>query len=279
MQHVFWIPSLEVAEYTVTFQAMLKKDGRLQTHALGLLGAVLALVPNLDRLSLQVTGHTDGIPAIAIQTLAPTVPGPGPSSRLKTLDICCRSAGLTYSSLIHHTSGILEVAAHSLETLNLHMYGSSRLRIGEDRLHLRHLGLTQSKLSDESFGALLSACAPGLETFVYEASYPYVRLITCDSITAHVNHRQPTVLLFRHLVTFGATMKSIHLDLRCLRNIRPAFVAPSSWAQPRTMGIPLICQFFEKEVMMGSERYLWQISQTCTKHLEDPEGYLHRQRE
>lgn len=174
--------NFNVAEYTAPFQEMLKKAGRLQTDALKLLGVVLALVPNLDRLSLQVTGHTGGIPAQALQTLAPT--RPGLLSRLKTLDICCRSAGLTYFSLDHHASGILEVASYGLETLNLHMCGSSMLRIGEDRLYLRHLRITQSELTDKSFGALLSACAPGLETFVHEASYPY---IDKDDIVRHFN--------------------------------------------------------------------------------------------
>lgn len=100
------------------------------------------------------------------------------------------------------------------------MCGSARLCIGEDKLHLRHLHLTQSRLGDEDFGMLLLACAPGLETLVYEASYPFAGAPVCgyvEDIFSDVGWHQtprPTDRLIRHLVKLRATLKSLHFDLR-----------------------------------------------------------------
>lgn len=209
--------NLDVAGYTAHFQKLLTEAGGLQTDALALLGMVLALVPNLDRFSLQVPGPTGGIPALAFQTLArATPPAETPLSNLKTLDVCCHSEGSTLFDLDHHAGGILEAAHRSLETLNLHMCGTARLRIGQDRLHLRHLHVTQSRLNDTDFGLLLSACAPGLETLVYEASYTPLDYGSCVSVMPAINAdtRQPTDPLLRHLVKFRTTLKTLRFDLR-----------------------------------------------------------------
>ncbi|KUI58197.1 hypothetical protein VP1G_05508 [Cytospora mali] len=220
--------NLDVAEYTAHFEAMLAGAGSLYTDGLRLLGVVLTLFPNLDRLSLQVTGPTGGIPAQAFQTLASAIsPGQRPQSRLKTLDICSQSEGQKLFDLDHHASGILEVAGYNLETLNIHMCGAAGLRIEEDRLRLRHLRITQSWLGDVSLGKILSACAPGLETFVFEASYPSTESLQCVFVWPDgVDRRQPTDLLLRHLVKFRATLKSLHFDLRSRSNPPGGYTIP-----------------------------------------------------
>ncbi|ROV92559.1 hypothetical protein VMCG_08935 [Cytospora schulzeri] len=220
-----------VTEYTADFQAMLKEAG-----ALGVLGLVLALVPNLDRLSLQVAGHTGGIPALKFQALALAIYEQKQLSSLKTLDICSPSEEMTLFDLDHHAGQILEVAGPSLETLNLHMCGAASLRIGEDSLHLRHIRVTQSCLGRECFKALLSACAPGLETVVYEASYPFVPPWRCvfvmpgdpDYVDDNAGDRLSTDQLLCCLVKFRATLKSLHFDLRSRPN------ASTRWDAGRT---------------------------------------------
>lgn len=155
------------------------------------------------------------------QTLARTIsPAKRPLSRLKTLDLCSHSEGSTLFSLDHHASGILEVAHDSLETLNLYMCGAARLRIGENRLHLRHLRLTRSCLSAADFGLFLKACGTGFETLVYKASYPPLQHGSCVFLmsTADVGTRPLTYRLLCHLVKFRATLKSLRFDLRSRRD-------------------------------------------------------------
>ncbi|ROV95481.1 hypothetical protein VPNG_08886 [Cytospora leucostoma] len=268
------LEDLDVAEYYASFHATSKEYGSLGQDALGLLGVVLALVPNIDRLGLQVDGYTGGIPAVALQSLTNIVPGPGLLSRIKTLDICCHSAGKTLFSL-WYAGGILE-EAHGLETLNLHMCGDGffddSLRIGEDRLHLRHLRLTQSSLTDHSFGALLSACAPGLETIVYEASYPFWQFVHCDGITTSPpNSRQPTDPLFRHLVKFEATLKSLYLDLRCRERLTgrhgPLEGWEGGWTYPLT-GTDTLASFSALEDVFLNTSLIYSPEQPVTADLE-----------
>lgn len=211
--------NLNVAKYTAHFQAMLKEANcsQWELDSGALLGLLLTFVPNLQRLSLQVTEPTAGVPAPAFQTLARAIaPAKGPLSNLRTLDICSHSEGNTLFSLDHHATGILEAAKHSLETLNLHMCGASSRRIGKDTLHLRHLRITQSHLTDVGFDLLVRACAPGLETLVYEASYPYTHLGACvfDPTENLIDSRQSVDHLLHHLAKFKATLKSLRLDLR-----------------------------------------------------------------
>lgn len=206
--------NFNVAEYTAHFQAMLVEADDVQSDALGLLGVLLALVPNLDRLSLHVTRSAGDIPVRAFQALAQAIAGQTLLSRLQTLDICSHSEGSVLFSLDQHANGILRTAGRNLVALNLHMCGAATLRIEPDELHLRHLRITQSCLRDDDFGALVSACGAGLETFVYEASYPSMELASCVFELPTVDNRQPTDHLLRYLVKFEATLKLLHLDLR-----------------------------------------------------------------
>lgn len=210
---------LNVAQYTAHFDAMLKEFGHAQwkLDSGALLGLLLAFVPNLQRLSLQVTEPGVGIPAPAFQALARAkAPATGPLSRLRRLDLCNHSEGGTLFSLDHHATGLFEAAKHSLESLELHMCGESSRCIGKDTLHLRHLHITHSHLIDIDFDPLISACAPGLETFVYEASYHYTPSISCviDPSEYLADTCQAVDHLIHHLDKFKATLKSLHLDLR-----------------------------------------------------------------
>lgn len=211
------LDNLDVAKYTAQARSTLKQYDWSHTDALELLGVVLALVPNLDRLSLQVTPSDNAVSASAFQMVASAVPGRRLMLRLKMLDICCRSEGVTLFDLDHHANGILDtLSGLKLDTLNLHMCGRASLRIGEDSLHLRYLRLTQSCLDEKSFQLLLSACAPGLEILVYEASYARWRGGSRCGFTesTHRDTFRPTDHILRHLVKFRATLKSMHLDLR-----------------------------------------------------------------
>lgn len=102
--------NLNVAQYTAHFQAMLKEASHFQWEldSGALLGLLLTFVPNLQRLGLQVTEPTAGVPAPAFQALARAIaPAKGPLSRLGTLDLCSHSEGNTLFSLDHHATGLV----------------------------------------------------------------------------------------------------------------------------------------------------------------------------
>jgi hypothetical protein len=86
-----------------------------------LVGVLLALLPNLDRLSLQSEGPSAYIPARALSELA-GLSQTGPLAKLDTLDICDRPVPI---SVDYHSRGVLEVAVRTsnLTTLNLHYCG------------------------------------------------------------------------------------------------------------------------------------------------------------
>jgi hypothetical protein len=164
------------------FQGPPYRAARIQLAGPELLGLLLALLPNLDRLSMQVVPVQGGIPAGALATFADIAPRPGswasaPLAHLRTLDICSHSTGRMMFNLNHHASGILEtlaatVDAGRLTTLNLHMCFKAGVRIAEGSLrHLKTLRITRSRLSAADLASLLGCCAaPGLEEFVYEVA-------------------------------------------------------------------------------------------------------------
>lgn len=227
------LESRDVAHYIASFQELVMRNGYAQPDGLSLLGLLLALASNLERLSLQVLEFTGGIPGTAFGILATEIPGQRPLSKLTTLDICNHSEGMILFDLDHHASGILDTASVNLQTLNLHMCGAAGLRIGENKLHLRHLHVTQSCLGDAGLEMLLSVCAPGLESFVYEASYPFL-FPSCgyESNYGANGHpacqRQPIDNLWRHLFKFRTTLKSLNFDLRGRQGSFPM------WAGGRT---------------------------------------------
>lgn len=134
----------------------------------GLLGLLLTFVPNLQRLSLQITDPAHGVPAPARATAL----AKGPLSMLRTLENCSHSEGHTMFSLDHHATGPLEAAKRSLKTLNFHMCGEASRRIGKDKLHLRHLCIKQSHLTGVEVELLMSACAPGLRHYFMRLAIP-----------------------------------------------------------------------------------------------------------
>jgi hypothetical protein len=145
-----------------------------------LVGALLALVPNLERLSLQVK-DLGAVPAAAFAALR-SLPGPPGSvlSKLKTLDVCPRNEGSWIYSLEPHASGVLDAAKASqgsLSTLNFHGCG----RIGSSNLHgLQNLRLSDSRFGDVDLAASLrSYRTPGLKSFFYEARAPLSHYWQC----------------------------------------------------------------------------------------------------
>jgi hypothetical protein len=154
-------------DYLACFQGM---QDKVNIAGLKLVGVMLALLPNLDRLSLQTEGPTAYVPAGAISALA-GLSKSGPLAKLTTLDICDRFLRLRFD---YHAGEILEAAAGSLATLNVHMSGGPTQKVGRGRLrNLRTLRITHTRLSAAELAALLDSCAtPGLKSFVYEATYP-----------------------------------------------------------------------------------------------------------
>ncbi|KAK4032094.1 hypothetical protein C8A01DRAFT_41470 [Parachaetomium inaequale] len=211
----------------------------LRMAALKTLGLLLALVPNLERFSLQIEGPNGGIPAGALSTLA-TLLQAKPLLKLKTLDICDRSLPFP---LDYHAGGILEAVASAgtLTTLNLHMCASTALDLGRGRLRIiSAVRITRSRISAGDLASLFDSCAaPTLKSFVYEATYPDVdtstwralsqfwRLISMSSFFSTIfllvvgpvreaggsDHFKPSDAI-QHLKRHKATLESLHLDLR-----------------------------------------------------------------
>ena len=142
------------ADYLACFQGM---QSLVNTNGLKLVGVLLALVPNLQRLSLQTEGPSAYIPEGALSAFdSPSKSRP--LAKLTTLDICDRSLSL---SLWYQARGILGMTASAgnLTTLNLHSCydaGGASLR------DIRTLRVTHSRLSAAGLGALLNSCAAGL---------------------------------------------------------------------------------------------------------------------
>lgn len=161
-------------DYLACFQGM---QNLAYIAGVKLLGLMLALLPNLERLSLQTEGPSASVPAGALSACASSSKS-GPLARLTRLDICDRALPLGFD---YHASGILEAAAGRLATLNLHMTGGPRQKIGrrERLLNLRTLRITHARLGAVELATLLDFYAPpGLKSFTYEAAYPSETLIS-----------------------------------------------------------------------------------------------------
>lgn len=167
--------SVQLSEYLGVFAEMYEQraymSGPTRRPGWKLLGMLLTLAPNLERLSIQVEGP-GCVPAAAFSALHGLSRSGAVLSNLKTLDFCPRSKGWVFF-LKHHAEGILEAVAASkgsLSTLNLHMCGG----IGQVNLQgLQALRLTHSRLYDKELSLLLDSCkAPGLKSFYYEARDP-----------------------------------------------------------------------------------------------------------
>jgi hypothetical protein len=137
-----------------------------------LVGALIALAPDLERMSFKVR-ELGGVPPAAFSALLRGSPGPSGLmlSRLKTLDHCPSNDGSWLSTLDHYATGVLEAieaCKGSLTTLNLH----SCARIGSSNLQgLQTLRLSGSRFSDLDIATSLRSCeTPGLESFFYEAT-------------------------------------------------------------------------------------------------------------
>ncbi|KAK4151571.1 hypothetical protein C8A00DRAFT_35769 [Chaetomidium leptoderma] len=158
------MPPAAVSEYLGPF------DGFRQRADLAgwkLVGALLALVPNLERLSLQVK-DPGGVPAAAFAALRSSSPGSSGLvlSKLKTLDVCLRTEGSWVFSLKLYAGGVVDAVAAckgSLSTLNLH--GCER--IGSSNLY----GLETLRLSGSRFSDHLLPHAPTLTSLYLDLRY------------------------------------------------------------------------------------------------------------
>ncbi len=157
---------LQLPEYLASFDTSQQRRRRPKGKSLTgwkLVGALLALVPNLERLSIQVKDSGD-VPATAFAALR-TCNSPGFSgsvlSKLKTLDICPRSDGSWLCSL-GHVDGVVETIA-ACEGSRLSTLPPS----------LQTLRLSNSRFSAIELAAML--CFPHtseLKSFFYEARAP-----------------------------------------------------------------------------------------------------------
>lgn len=139
-----------------------------------MVGMLLALVPNLERLSFVVDEGDADILTKAFSTGATSSPLKSrPRMQLDALDICDRSLSLGDG---HHTSRILEGMANvsTFATLNLHMFAGTALRLQPGSLrNLSAVRITYSRLTPSDSASLFDSFAPlSLESFVYEAASP-----------------------------------------------------------------------------------------------------------
>jgi hypothetical protein len=167
--------SVQLSEYLDPFDKFQKGIDLKGANLAGwkLVGALLALVPNLERLSLQVK-DLGGVPTTAFAALRSAL---GSSSlmfsKLTTLDVCPYSEGSWLFGLEYHANGVVDaVEAYkgSLSTLNLH----GCCRIGLSNLpSLQTLRISNSRFGYVNLAASLRFCiTPGLKSFFYEAKPP-----------------------------------------------------------------------------------------------------------
>lgn len=159
-------------------QAIAEKEAESVPEMVGML---LALVPNLERLSFLVEGGDGNILARALPNLTTSSAlKPRPLIKLDALDICDRSLDFSYG---HHTSSILEGMAgiSTFGELNLHMYAGTTLQLQKGSLqNLSAVRITHSRLATCDLASLFGSIAvPGLKSFVYEATHPNLDLSPC----------------------------------------------------------------------------------------------------
>ncbi|KAI1807834.1 hypothetical protein F4811DRAFT_549597 [Daldinia bambusicola] len=176
-----------------------------------LFGILLATLPNLSHLSLQV-GHC----SLPITPSTLKVAGVSKFS-LKNIDISSEhslySNGYPMFSVDNHTYGILNLV-DNIETLNLHMCGSvlNPLRL---KVRIGTLRITRSRMDKGSIRNLLSSWT-GLETFVYEAAPQDLLRDGCLAgapVEDGIVHFEPNYAI-RYLYDHRSTLKSLHLDFR-----------------------------------------------------------------
>lgn len=226
------------SEYLALFQS--KRRRRCNIPGLQLLGVLLALTPNLERLSLQVDRSCRDLPASALSTLASLLQSQ-PLSKLRTLDIGTSSH---IFSLEHHAKNILEAVGSALETLNLHKCSTTKLRLQKQLPNISAIRITHGQLGPEDLALLIQSCtAPSLKSFLYETVNPWEDVEYCEfsggskflqfcAVSFHHNrpyptdaqltvggedhdtyHFQPSEAI-RHLRLHKTTLESLHLDLR-----------------------------------------------------------------
>ncbi|KAL2126328.1 hypothetical protein VTI74DRAFT_1175 [Chaetomium olivicolor] len=101
---------MHLSEYHSSFEDMRRQYPYPEALKLGgwkLVGMLLALVPNLERLSLQVN-EPGGIPAAALAALRDVSDSSVVLLNLKTFDICPRSDGSRLFRLDQYADGVLE---------------------------------------------------------------------------------------------------------------------------------------------------------------------------
>ena len=173
-----------LAEYVVAFDERQRdhwfSKGGGTVAGLELLGVFLALVPNLERLSLQLK-ETGGLPTGTLATVKGLSRSNMPIlSNLKSLDVYPRNAGGWLCGVNDYAGEILEAvqaSKGSLSTLNLHKSAG----VAGVNLHgLQTLRVIQARLTDWSLAQLLGLCkTPGLKSFYYEATLPLTDRYSC----------------------------------------------------------------------------------------------------
>lgn len=183
-------------------------DSFRERHALGLeiLAILIGALPCVERLSIQQTVVDYDTPYLsALRSL-------GVNHRprlLETLDLAAHDYMLdTMLQVPSQAAGILELAKDTLQTLNLHMCSGfwNTTEHAPTFRSLKTLRFTNSQLSAVQLQVLLSCCAGGLTSFIYEAA-PSLFVLGNES-----QFHPPEAI--RSLRAHARTLKTPHLDLR-----------------------------------------------------------------
>ncbi|KAH8903452.1 hypothetical protein BR93DRAFT_186370 [Coniochaeta sp. PMI_546] len=151
---------------------------------------LLSCLPNLSTLYLSSRSPWSAIPKSALSAAGVS------NLSLRTIDVC----GDQYDAH-YRLSGILEMSASTLRTLNIDLYDSFDGR-GMSICplpNLRSISLTRSTISEPDLEALLSCCI-GLEVFVHDAISDRDHILLSDLIRCLSKHKE--------------TLTTLHLNIR-----------------------------------------------------------------
>lgn len=147
-----------------------------ERHALGLelLQTVIAMLPNVKRLSTQQTVVDYDTPYLSGLQSMTTAKGARP---IETLDLVTHDYSPELMIKVpSQAAGVLGLAGGTIKTLNLHMCNGlwSHPEEAPTFGSLETLCLAQSHPSAAELRALLSCCTGGLTSFTYEAPSDYI---------------------------------------------------------------------------------------------------------
>ncbi|PLB53888.1 hypothetical protein P170DRAFT_346594 [Aspergillus steynii IBT 23096] len=204
-------------------RALQIKD-QLELSTQDMLALVIALLPSLQHLSLQVNESLEN--PVRWSALHAT----GNSClQLKTVDVGMHSSGSGFfNDREFCASGLLSSCAH-LETLNIHLRNSDWFKPLDVSLPgiKTTISVTDTRLSAKELNRLLQSCT-GLRGFAYKVAPPDISIGECyyENYGNHFDPLDGIQYLSRH----HETLESIHLDLNWWK---PAFVAGERNSWPR----------------------------------------------